>query len=58
MEQIIQFLIKKQNEKLLKEIAVATNLDEEYLFQKYFTDSYNMIINDDSKVYTVNFIDK
>jgi len=57
MEQIIQFLIKKQNERLLKEIAIATDLDEEYLFQKYFTDSYNMIISDDSKVYAVNFIE-
>jgi len=53
MEDIIQNVLKKQNEELIKKIASDYNLYVDMLIQKYHTPSFYSISIDETKSYQV-----
>jgi len=53
MQHIIQNILKKQNEQLIKQIASDYNLDEELLIQKYHTATFYSANIDNTKDYQI-----
>lgn len=53
MENIIQNIIKRQNEEMIKRIAKDYNLDENRLLEKYHNPSYYGISIDETKKYKI-----
>lgn len=53
MENIIQNIIKRQNQELLKQLAKDYNIDEVKLLQKYHTPTFYAIQIDQNKKYKI-----
>jgi hypothetical protein len=58
MYNIIQNIIIKQNEALLKDIAKKLNIDEKYLLKKYHISTYYNLYINKLKNYPLRFVDK
>jgi hypothetical protein len=55
MDAIVQNIIKKQNEQLLKNIAAKLEISEEYLLKKYHIPTYYCVRVNKSLNYPINF---
>ena len=53
MENIIQNIIKRQNQELLKQIAKDYNIDEAKLLQNFHTPTFYAIQIDENKKYKI-----
>lgn len=53
MDSIIQQIIKRQNEELIKQIAKDYNLDEKKLLNKFHSASYYGLTIDQTKKYKI-----
>jgi hypothetical protein len=55
---ILRNIIKEQNKKILMKIAEKYNKNYEDLERKYLTPTYYSIDIDNTKIYSIDYIDK